>query len=505
MTLDATQYKRKVIPMRFRLFRERPDGPRVFLLVLFVAAFLLVPIAQAVAFEAEIVFEGEGSGWVKGANAEEGGNPIVNCHWNGHEIDIGMPGSHECKTEVQEVAEGLFGINVKHEADSGSLFEGWKVLEGIAVTCQQENPAAGSCSVATFGSPIKIKATFALQSEPLNLTASGAPGGGFECSINGGAKGACPSEAPVGKSVKVYPTGTGVELEEWTSGPCASTEDNPCEFTMPEAPVSANAAFKVVSEELTINNVGETGTVECNINGGGFASCEGPYTYDYGTTVEVKAEAASEHVLASLTGSGSASGACSATETEGSCSFTIHATSSVTALFETSGRKDEADVNPVYGHVEQETSLTSECDEGPEGEGLNLTPGETSFLAGVEADYSNSCGLVLTSTGEETTLTASDESSIDTGHLIQEYPPNHTGANSYYLPSLLQASATEEGKGTSTGVQTMATPAVLLEFTQPIGDDATTLTFKQHIGKKDGLHTGTYEKTITLTLYQTSP
>lgn len=135
----------------------------------------------------------------------------------------------------------------------------------------------------------------------------------------------------------------------------------------------------------------------------------------------------------------------------------------------------------------QTTSLESECEDVDLGE----------FIPGVTDDYSNSCGLVLTSTGAESTLSASDESATNTGHLVQ---------GSYFLPSLLEASATDsEAKGTSTGVQTMETPATLLEFAEPIAKDATTVEFTQHIDEHDGLHTGVYAKTITLTLEQTTP
>ncbi len=473
---------------------------RLGLLLAAVSAFLLVPAASAFAnVTAEISFAGEGAGWVEGEAGAEGGEPEVKCHWNGTEIDVGMEGSEVkagvCKTAALPLL-GEGGIFVFQEADSGSEFGGWTVMEGVDVSgC---SPAG--CGVAQFApSPagIKIKATFNLKSEPLNLTVSGAAGGELECSISGAPKSSCPTEAPVGKNVKVYPTGTGVELDEWTTGPCESTNDNPCEFTMPEAEVSANAAFQVASEELTVNNLGSEGTVECNIEGGGAAPCAPTYTLLYGETVEVTAEAAFEHKLASLTGPG-----CSlASETEGSCSFTIGADSTVTAEFEPAGTKDEAEVNTVNGEVPIKTALESSCPSVYLGE----------FAAGVTHNYHNTCTVKLTSTGVETELTAADETGeAPTGHLVQDYVDKNSNAHHYFLPSALEVAATDsEGKATG-GVGSTLTgldpnPVTLLAFSEPIAKDQTTLEFNQPIGNHDGLHTGPYSKTITLTLEQTTP
>ena len=42
-------------------------------------------------------------------------------------------------------------------------------------------------------------------------------------------------------------------------------------------------------------------------------------------------------------------------------------------------------------------------------------------------------------------------------------------------------------------------------WTAPVSNDPVTVTFKQHIGAGDALRTGTYAKTLTLTLSTTTP
>ena len=42
-------------------------------------------------------------------------------------------------------------------------------------------------------------------------------------------------------------------------------------------------------------------------------------------------------------------------------------------------------------------------------------------------------------------------------------------------------------------------------WTAPVSNDPVTIAFKQHIGAGDALRTGTYAKTLTLTLSTTTP
>ena len=48
-------------------------------------------------------------------------------------------------------------------------------------------------------------------------------------------------------------------------------------------------------------------------------------------------------------------------------------------------------------------------------------------------------------------------------------------------------------------------PTALLDYANPVANDAATVAFRQAIGATDALRTGTYSKTLTLTLSTTQP
>lgn len=463
---------------------------RLGLLLATVAAFLLVPAASAFAnAPAEIVFAGEGAGWVKGEAGAEGGVPHVECHWDGTKIDIGIPAAGECKTTAQNVGIGQGGILVFGEADAGSDLFGWEVDEkgGIVapvsgcqspVTAQSEGCAAVSFSSAV---PIVIKATFVEEAKPefkLNLSTSGTGSGSFKCD-SGSGPGPCAEKYKEGKVVKVIPVANeGSEFVEWT-GDCSGSGS--CEVTM-NAEHSVGAVFNTAKEAFSVTQEGE-GTVQCEDNGGGLGACAS--TYLFGHTIKVVATPASEYVIGSLTGTGSAAGKCN--KETGICEFVIKAASSVTAKFEPQGKKAQVTGN-VFGEVPQTTSLKSACSSVDLGK----------FLPGVAASYSNTCALTVTSTGAATSLTASDESATHTGHLVQ---------GSYFLLSALEANATDtEGLGGVGGpLAPLTSPVTLLTYATPVSADGVQVKFNQPIGLHDPLHTGVYAKTITLTLEQTTP
>ncbi|MFZ1991186.1 MAG: hypothetical protein WAW96_15615, partial [Alphaproteobacteria bacterium] len=450
--------------------KSRGSGGRLRLTLLLAtaAAFLLVPVASASAAHPIIVeFAGTGSGWVKGSGVQVGAPPIE-CHWNGAEIDVGMKGAEKkagvCESEtIPGEIEGFLG---EETPDEKSEFGGWKVLEGINVGCEEFGT---KCGVITFGSPVKIKATF--NPEPkkykLTLSTSGSGPGSFKCNTGSGEE-ECKAEYVEGTKVTVTPkAATGSKFEKWT-GDCSGT--GACEVTM-SAEHSVGAEFNLIPQSFSTTVEGE-GKVECEDNGGGLGPCAASYLY--GHTIKVVATATVGNKLKEISGTGSASG-CSASP----CSFEIKAASSIKAVFKSEKVEDKKTAN-VEGEVPQTTTLESTCGTVKLGE----------FKPGVPADYYNACGLTLTTTGEKTTLTASDGSALHTGHLVQEYGPNHLGPNSYFLPSPLDMAAHDsEAKGTSTGVKQLETPAILLEFDKPVSKDATTLEFNQHIGEHDGLHT----------------
>ena len=65
--------------------------------------------------------------------------------------------------------------------------------------------------------------------------------------------------------------------------------------------------------------------------------------------------------------------------------------------------------------------------------------------------------------------------------------PGHLTNGAFSLPEALRV---EFSKSTWSG---------------PVSNDASTITFRQHIGAKDALRTGAYTKTLTFTLSTTTP
>jgi hypothetical protein len=341
-----------------------------------------------------------------------------------------------------------------------------------------------------------IKATFnkiPLPEFPLNVTTSGGGSGSVECKINGGAQGPCPAEVEEESSVELIAVpGVGSVLTEWTTGPCAGESSTPCSFTMPGEEVSANAEFNVATYSFAVTEEGEgAGSVECEVNAGGLGPC--PTEATHGDTIKVVATPEAENIVESITGAGSAAGSCSiAGEGEsGECEFEITANSSVNVVFESAGTKATTPAT-VEGEVPITTSLEG-C-EAP----VVLGP----FVPAVVENYLGNCGLTATSTGAESELSASDEdeSPVTKGHLVQ--PP-------YKLPSALETRATGlpglEFPGVGGPFAPLTSPVTLLTYPGPVSADAVTVFFRQHIGLHDALHTGTYAKTITLTLEQTTP
>ena len=240
-------------------------GPRLHLLAALIAAFLLVPAASAIAdVTAEISFAGEGAGWVKGEAGAEGGEPHVECHWNGTEIDVGIPAAGECKTTAKNVGVGEGGIFVYQEADSGSAFVEWTVEEGFDVSgC---NPAG--CGVVQFSpSPagIKVKAEFGpVSGFDLAINPVGSGAGQINCEVNGTETDEpCEESYEEGAELKLIPAADShsefVQFENAT-GETAETDctgtPTACEFTI-EDNTEIDAVFGLIPHTLTVDATGE--------------------------------------------------------------------------------------------------------------------------------------------------------------------------------------------------------------------------------------------------------
>ena len=102
----------------------------------------------------------------------------------------------------------------------------------------------------------------------------------------------------------------------------------------------------------------------------------------------------------------------------------------------------------------------------------------------------------MLSTAGDATLSVSDPSPTNTGHLVN---------GAFALPRPLQAMATNAQHTTGTLAPVTGSPAPLLAYSGPVSHDPVTIGFQQSIGATDALRTGSYSKTLTFTLSTTSP
>ncbi len=434
-----------------------------------------------------ISIEGEGSGTVVG-NGAHAGSPPIDCSWNGETEEL----TGDC--DALAAPEGPFEIiNVTHEAAPGSVFGGWTLESGFTEGgCE---PFAAECVGAVLGpiTEVKINAKFDLfiPSFPLNVSTSGSGSGSLTCKIGAGSFGACPAEVKEGESVEVKVTpAVSSELAEWTTGPCTGESVETCAFAMPAEEVSANAEVNLKTFTLTLNPPIGEGTLEADCGG----AC--PAEIPYGTAVTVTATPDALNSVGALTGAGSAS-ACSNSagpEEAATCEFEIKADSEVTAEFVTAA-SIATDPGNVEGSVDQQTTLeTSNCDN------VNVGP----FVpSNAEEEYTNDeCVVTVTATGTENELRAADEqpsqgATDETGHLTQEPEDPFT------LNKALEVSGTgTTGGAAPSGFLPLSGTALLQDYGTPVSLDVVTVEFRQLIEAFEPLHTGTYDKVITLTLEQ---
>ena len=130
--------------------------------------------------------------------------------------------------------------------------------------------------------------------------------------------------------------------------------------------------------------------------------------------------------------------------------------------------------------------------------GIGAAASLGNFVLGVPADYTASVAATVTSTAADAALTAADPSPTAPGHLVN---------GSYALAQPLQLRASDPGNPSPSFVPLpgAGAPATLLSWPGPVTNDAVVLDFKQSIGSTDPLRTGTYAKTVVLTLTTTDP
>ena len=120
------------------------------------------------------------------------------------------------------------------------------------------------------------------------------------------------------------------------------------------------------------------------------------------------------------------------------------------------------------------------------------------FTPGATKTYESSTTASVISTAGDATLSIADPSSVANGHLVN---------GAFSLPEPLQTRARNAANTGTTyaNVGSSASPLTLLTWNGPVSNDLVTLNFSQLIKATDALRTGTYNKTLTVTLSTTTP
>jgi hypothetical protein len=233
-------------------------------------------------------------------------------------------GTVQCEVDgggLEACGSALHGSTIKlvASADSGSE------LVSVSGAGSAAGCTASGCEF-TLEEASSAAVEFTLETESLAVSKSGA--GAVQCEVDGGGLEACPSSADYGSAIKVVATpDTGSELASLSgTGSASGCTTSPCEFTIAEAS-EVSVEFVLETRSLTIAKTGSgTGTVQCEVDGGGLEAC--PASTDYGSAIKLFASADSGSELVSVSGTGSASG-CAASP----CEFTLEADSEVTVEF----------------------------------------------------------------------------------------------------------------------------------------------------------------------------
>ena len=281
--------------------------------------------------DVHVIIEGEGSGKVLGIEGPKGGNPRVDCYWNGSEYEEYESGRGLICDVEHGVAAGIEVINLVQEAAPGSVFAGWEVTEGTAsgATC----PELGtSCNV--IFPPITVHATFDLiQFKELTVEVEG-PGNVTGPGINCGSGGSeCTEQSEEGGTVTLTAEeDEHAEFVEWAgpdAGVCAGESTPTCEVEM-TADKAVKAVFAVTTHILTVAPTGQG-----EVNGGPISGCSesagtcaGPV--NEGDTVTLVATPASEWKVVP----GSWTNCTEPSPTE--CEVTVNADTTVEVEFEES-------------------------------------------------------------------------------------------------------------------------------------------------------------------------
>jgi hypothetical protein len=223
---------------------EGPGRRRLAILAATVAAFLLVPAAQAFANEhLKVNVEGSGKGKVIISPALEHykGSPEINCSYASP-----GPATGVCTTEMSDEGEGFEQVFVEGVAEPGSRFAGWTIqhgaFEGCAAPPNLENHSGCAPYVEPSGSGednSEITAIFECVEEcehELTVTKAGTGSGTVTCD-----GGACASKYLTGTKVTLTATASaGSNFSGFSGGGCAGTGN--CVVTL-NADTAVTATF----------------------------------------------------------------------------------------------------------------------------------------------------------------------------------------------------------------------------------------------------------------------
>jgi hypothetical protein len=166
------------------------------------------------------------------------------------------------------------------------------------------------------------------------------------------------------------------------------------------------------------------------------------------------------------------------------------------------GTIDQTELFPVLTNTITGTPVTAPVDVGGTvgsavGATLALTVGApvtfAPFQPGVAKDYTASLVANVISTAGDATLAIADPALTTTGHLVN---------GNFALPEPLQA---KSGGAAFAPIGGAPAPTVLTSWNAPVSNAAVPVDFKQSIKATDALRTGTYAKTLTLSLSTTAP
>lgn len=135
------------------------------------------------------------------------------------------------------------------------------------------------------------------------------------------------------------------------------------------------------------------------------------------------------------------------------------------------------------------------------GVSLGPAPGFGTFVPGEATTYQTTLAATVESDEAGAVLTIEDPSTTGVpGHL------QHPGGTSLAQPLLASAATAAPGAAGAPPTPVGAAPTVLATYTAPLAfPDPVAITLHQQIGETEPLRTGTYGKTLVLTLTSSTP